>query len=83
VTLARSRFLSSVSTTASLLGQGGGPVLGRAQQAVLQVVEFNGGVVLNLKAELAAPLDEGAARDAKLGGDPEKAPTLGRRSTNF
>ena len=53
-----------------------GAMLARAEEAVLEVIEFEGDLILELEAELAAPLDEGAAGDAEFGGDADKAPTL-------
>ena len=42
-----------------------------------EVIEFNGGLILELKTQLATPLKEGAAGDAQFGGDAHEAPALG------
>ena len=50
---------------------------------MLEVIEFDGGLILELEAQLAAPLDEGAAGDAQFGGDAHKAPALGATFDEF
>ena len=64
-------------------GEGGGALLGRAQQTVLEVVEFEGALVLEFEAELAAPLDECAFGDAQFAGDADEGPAVGAALDEF
>ena len=56
---------------------------GGDQSAMAEVIEFDGGLILELETQLAAPLDEGAAGDAQFGGDAHKAPALGATFDEF
>ena len=48
-----------------------------------EVIEFDGGLILELEAQLAAPLDKGAAGDAQFGGNAPKAAALGTTFDEF
>jgi hypothetical protein len=58
-------------------------LLARAEEAVLQIIEFDGGLILEFEPELAAPFDERAAGDSEFGGDAHEAPALGAAGDEF
>jgi len=66
-----------------LFGELAGAVLTGPQEPVLEVIQLDGGLVLELEAELPAPLDERAARDPEFGGDAGQGPALGAALDEF
>ncbi len=54
-----------------------------AQDAVVKFVQFEGALVINLEAELAAPFDKGAFGDAQFAGDADVGPALGAALDEF
>ena len=76
-------FAQFVFDGGQAFGEGSGALLARAQQAVLEVVQFEGTLVLEFKTELAAPLDKGAFGDAQFAGNADQGPALGATLDEF
>jgi hypothetical protein len=68
---------------AELFGKARDAGLDGTQDAVLKIVEHEGTAVVDIEAELAAPLGESTFGDAEFGGDADEAPALGAELDKF